>query len=612
MRWKPWLISSVFWGTALVVSDIAASFPATAQPEPRETALNTSNEPKTLAVAPIAMTTSGTVTPTATITTKVESPITTSIATLLLASQAVTSAPSIQSESVLEPPINSESNKDDSNDPMAQVTSVSQLRDVQPTDWAFQALQSLIKRYGVTSGYSDRTFRGHRGLTRYEFTAALNAALNRVNELIAAGTADLVRKSDLAILQKLQVEFALELATLRGRVDTLEARTAQLEANQFSPTTKLDGEVIFAVTAGSYRNRGIRNSNTTPGTAPSGDLNLNSTVNPTVVARTRLNFSTSFTGKDLLFTQLQSGNGGQTAAVLGQVLPLGGNYRFNTFDQDYAGSGPGVALNYLFYKAPLFSKNLQFSIGPVDAVNNYVDINRYSQDEATSFSSTFFKNNPLLFAVPGGAVASLSWNPSGGALSLHAVYASGTAAPAPLSQPSAEAASASNLFGSPNQGIVEVEYARKTFTIRLQYMRASVSQRTFSIGGVNAELALTKKIGLFGRYGFGTIDGKVPGSFTGFANTTFNGSTLNPQSWQTGVAFFDFLMPGGKALVGVGQPFIENHVGNSTQTNLEALYRIPLSDNIAISPDLQFIFNPNNNAANSTIVVGTIRTVLTF
>lgn len=31
---------------------------------------------------------------------------------------------------------------------MAQVTSVSQLSDVKPTDWAFQALQSLVERYG--------------------------------------------------------------------------------------------------------------------------------------------------------------------------------------------------------------------------------------------------------------------------------------------------------------------------------------------------------------------------------------------------------------------------------------------------------------------------------
>ncbi|MGL5880145.1 MAG: iron uptake porin, partial [Xenococcaceae cyanobacterium] len=130
---------------------------------------------------------------------------------------------------------------------LAQVTSVSQLSDVQPTDWAFQALQSLVERYGVIAGYPDGTFRGNRAMTRYEFAAGLNAALDRINELIATGSDNTVSRDDLATLQRLQQEFAPELATLRGRVDTLEATTAELEANQFSTTTKLEGEVIFAL-----------------------------------------------------------------------------------------------------------------------------------------------------------------------------------------------------------------------------------------------------------------------------------------------------------------------------------------------------------------------------
>lgn len=71
---------------------------------------------------------------------------------------------------------------------IAQVTSVSQLSDVQPTDWAFQALQSLVERYGCIAGYPNGTFRGNRALTRYEFAAGLNACLDRVNELIATVT----------------------------------------------------------------------------------------------------------------------------------------------------------------------------------------------------------------------------------------------------------------------------------------------------------------------------------------------------------------------------------------------------------------------------------------
>jgi hypothetical protein len=97
----------------------------------------------------------------------------------------------------------------------AQVTSVSQLSDVQPTEWAFTALQSLVERYGCIAGYPNGTFRGQRALSRYEFAAGLNACLDKINELISTGLADKVNKEDLAALQKLQSEFALELASLK-------------------------------------------------------------------------------------------------------------------------------------------------------------------------------------------------------------------------------------------------------------------------------------------------------------------------------------------------------------------------------------------------------------
>ncbi|MCY7277718.1 MAG: iron uptake porin, partial [Phormidesmis sp. CAN_BIN44] len=60
------------------------------------------------------------------------------------------------------------------NNEVSQVTSVSQLSDVRPTDWAFQALQSLVERYGCIAGYPDKTYRGNRALTRFEFAAGLN------------------------------------------------------------------------------------------------------------------------------------------------------------------------------------------------------------------------------------------------------------------------------------------------------------------------------------------------------------------------------------------------------------------------------------------------------
>ncbi len=91
-----------------------------------------------------------------------------------------------------------------------QVTSVSQLSDVRPTDWAFQALQSLVERYGCIAGYPDGTFRGNRAMTRYEFAAGLNACLDKVSELIRGGTGNFATRDDLAALQRLQEEFAAE------------------------------------------------------------------------------------------------------------------------------------------------------------------------------------------------------------------------------------------------------------------------------------------------------------------------------------------------------------------------------------------------------------------
>ena len=58
---------------------------------------------------------------------------------------------------------------------VSQITSVSELRDVTPDAWAYEALKSLVERYGCIVGYPDRTFRGDRALSRWEFAAGLNA-----------------------------------------------------------------------------------------------------------------------------------------------------------------------------------------------------------------------------------------------------------------------------------------------------------------------------------------------------------------------------------------------------------------------------------------------------
>src|SRR4028119_947974 len=220
---------------------------------------------------------------------------------------------------------------------LQQVTSVSQLSDVRPTDWAFQALQSLVERYGCIAGYPDGTFRGNRAMTRYEFAAGLNACLDKVSELIRGGTGNLATRDDLAALQRLQEEFAAELATLRGRGDALEARTAELEANQFSTTTKLTGEAIFALSDDFGGKINLFNRN---------GQKIGSDNNEAVFQqRVRLNLNTSFTGRDLLLTRLQVGNG--------QRFNLGATSE-GTQTWNFVGRTDNVvALDTLLYKFPV-------------------------------------------------------------------------------------------------------------------------------------------------------------------------------------------------------------------------------------------------------------------
>jgi len=186
---------------------------------------------------------------------------------------------------------------------LAQVTSVSELSDVQPGDWAFTALQRLVEEYGCLEGFPDRTYRGNRALTRYEFAAGLNACLDVVIQLIGTDGLDEVRR--------LQEEFAAELATIRGRVDTLETDVAELEANQFSTTTKLRGQldahlvVPFDDATEVGFISGIDGGPSEAAVAGDGDIGGDE-ADATFEYRARLNFDTSFTGEDRLRIRLQA------------------------------------------------------------------------------------------------------------------------------------------------------------------------------------------------------------------------------------------------------------------------------------------------------------------
>jgi|GEM_PF-1043320 len=147
--------------------------------------------------------------------------------------------------------------------PMSQLTNVNQLRDVQPTSWAYEALRSLVERYGCIVGYGDQTFRGNQSLTRWEFAAGLNACMNSLEKLIAENA---ISPEDIQKLKRLTEDFKNELAALGTRIDQLENRLVYLEDHQFSTTTKLFGVTTLYVAGASGDRTAASFVNTSAGT----------------------------------------------------------------------------------------------------------------------------------------------------------------------------------------------------------------------------------------------------------------------------------------------------------------------------------------------------------
>ncbi len=369
-----------------------------------------------------------------------------------------------------------------------------------------------------------------------------------------------------------------------------------------------------------------------PNTPNLGGNPISNQPNATVLYRVSLDLDTSFQGTDLLKIRLDTGSGSESDDTqrnrgldntAGLLEPNFGSVI------DYSVKPPtnrDVSLSRLYYSFQL-AKDFRVSVGPNIFSTDYADSNSYANLSFLDFSTLAFVNNFILFPINGpSAGAAIDWKPGKSAFSLRALYVAPDAAnpgrqgPGVLSGLSsftqvlypdgfANAAAPNGnpnvvgdrgLFGDTYQGTVEVEYApTRAFALRLQYSGGAVFDNRFDVFGVNAELTLGQKFGIFGRYGYGNYN-----------DTAFG--DIRPNYWMAGVAMRDLFTRGALAGIAIGQPFVANQIGNSTQTNFEAFYNYPFSRNIQVTPTIQVINHAGNIESNDTIVTGTLRTVFSF
>ncbi|RCJ34082.1 S-layer protein [Nostoc minutum NIES-26] len=516
----------------------------------------------------------------------------------------------------------------DNTEPMAQVTSVSQLKDVQPTDWAFQALQSLVERYGCIAGYPDEQYRGNRAISRYEFAAGVNACLDRVNELIATATADLVTKQDLATLQRLQTEFAAELTTLRGRVDSLETRTAEIAANQFSATTKLTGLHIIGV-QGRTSNRGDVNPRDSIQDTQDGGTNTD------VISLTQLYLTSQFSPRSYLFTGLLAGKGG-TAPRFDNNDVTRDRVSRNDVIMGYEFPTDNFIISDLNYHW-LVTDNLAVMVGTenVSMPSAFRGPNRV-ESAATGPLSYFAQRNPILNMGYGHGGIAIDWQFAKRA-SLQAIY---------TSYKPGNPGQRSGLFdGNTTTGVQLLLTPTDTVDVSLYYVNnyssdgclltfvgdecltavnsstgKSAPLQTNAVGAtVNWQISPNLTLGAWGGY----TKSYIPGQ-SGNVETT---------NYMVFLNFPDLFAKGNLGGIYIGQPpkitsstlnvgnnvpdFINTGLGRAggqpgTTTQIEAFYRFQLTDNISITPAVIHILEPGHTPDNDPVTIGILRSTFTF
>jgi hypothetical protein len=443
---------------------------------------------------------------------------------------------------------------------------------------------------------------------------------------------DFVTREDLETLQRLVQEFEAELATLGTRVDDLEGRVAFLEDNQFSTTTKLVGEAIFALTD-SF-----------------GDINLDNLIdddddvfddddtNTIFGDRVRLDLQTSFTGQDVLHTRLAAGNLDAFNVSPGSAE---GTQTFNIVNN---GDGNNdIVLDWLGYYFNFGSSRVYLAATGgvhshyVPTLNPYFDD---IDDGGNGALSTFASESPI-YRIGGGAGAAVSL----GVGPLESILGPSTLTVGYLAGPGAEnpgddtgvfngeyaalaqlnfnlgdriGIGATYVHGYHNAGNAIFDRGTGEAVVGTVFANNPTGVASFLSGlpttptvtnsyGVQAAFRLSDNISISGF-----------GSYTDAILIGQGGAEI--WSYGAGVAFSDLGKEGNVlGIFGGVQPYlgsvdapgvVNGNDNGDRPYHIEAFYKYQLTDNISVTPGVIWLTAPNQG--DDDAVIGTLRTTFRF
>ena len=479
---------------------------------------------------------------------------------------------------------------------LESITIVDFLRNISADDWAYSALENLANNYNCLPESSDRTYQNKPSITRYEFAAALNKCLEKIN----AGARNLLAEERQSI-SRLVRDFQGELAFVRKNVDEIKDRIVFLEESQFSPTTFLEGSVLIQL-GDTFGNRARE----------PGNLKATDTTQTFLGYRVELDLETSFTGRDLLAVTWQS-----------RELPTFDSEELNNTQMTRLrtrGDTEGkFIIDEVFYRFPIFKDRGRAIVGIKGIGLN--DLGS-SLNPAAGSLSRFGRRNP--FTLRGGGNAGgglrLDLDPEG-IFQLSLGYL-GEDAEDPRENRGLFNGSFSiltQLLIEPNDNFefafdyvykyqtsrdVNVTSSTGSFVGRRPFERNDTASNNF---GFSFEWEINPQLDLGGWWGIALAEQKSGGD---------NNATLH--NWALGLSFLDLFAEGNRGGIIVGMPSkltynsISDRVDRDTSIHWEVLYSHRVNKYITIIPGFYAVTNPNHDDRNDTIWVTVVRTEFEF
>ncbi|MEI2580592.1 iron uptake porin [Scytonema sp. PRP1] len=493
-------------------------------------------------------------------------------------------------------------------DLMQGVTRVEDLRDVSPGDWAYEALRSLVEKYRCIAGSEKETFEGNRAITRYEFAAAFNTCFIKTGRIIYSLSNTFSNQEDLAVVQRLQADFATELKALTTRLDNLEERVAFVKDHRFSTTTVLRGTVDFNLISAFGDKKAV-----VSGANPREDLN----EIPTLSTRVNLNFDTSFTGKDRLRTNIRAGNTSNfgnsvTGTEMTQLIGTVNN-------------GNDITLNSLFYEFPIGGKRGKVAIASVadfptrifPALNPVSSISNFGA-ESPIFSFAFGTGAVVYYNFTDKIAAGVSYLSTSGSNLLEGLFGGQYTALAQVTYtPSDKLALAftyGHYYASEPGSTIDVTGSKGSRFAQLPFGESTATSS--NAYGLQFTYKLSDKLILGGWVSYFNAIAESSPRVNGLDGSI--GANADIWSWAVTAVIPDLGKLGSQLNFVLGMPpkVISNDVPSrldrDTSMHFELSYRYPVTDRVFITPGVLLITNPEHNAANNSIWIGLLQTTFTF